>query len=164
MKISNVSRLLCAALAAATFATPVAAGDWDPGNQYDKYGGHERRNGWDRDRYRDGGGYDRGDRWDRRQRNWWRGRPDWAGYAGRRNGYWYAPGRGYYAVAPRWSDHRWRRGEYLPQAYLGYEVDDPYFYGVRQAPRGYAWVYCNGDLVLASLGSGLILDVLLNVY
>lgn len=107
-----------------------------------------------------------GDRghWRRGDRYWWRGRSDWSGYEGRRAGFWYAPGYGYYAVDSRWTGHRWRRGEYLPPAYRHYYVADPRFFGLRPAPRGYAWVYAGGDIVMTSRSSGLILDVLGDVY
>ena len=45
-------------------------------------------------------------RWDRSDRNWWRGRVDFRDYRGSRNGYWYAPGYGYYRVEPRYYGYR----------------------------------------------------------
>lgn len=77
----------------------------------------------------------RDDRWDRNNRNWWRGRSDFRGYNGPRAGYWYAPSYGYYRVEPRYSGYRWRTGGYLPSQYRTYYVRDPYFYGLREAPR-----------------------------
>lgn len=85
-------------------------------------------------------------------------------YRGARNGYWYAPGRGYYQVEPRYYSYRWRQGGYLPSAYRGYYVDDPYYYGLRPAPRGYRYVHANNDILLIAVATGLIASVLHDVY
>jgi Ni/Co efflux regulator RcnB len=161
-----MKRLVTTLLAAATLAgsLPAAAlADGPRGRGWGADSGWERRDDHDRRGYWDRRGGHHG-RWNRNDRYWWRGHPDWRGYDGRRHGYWYAPGYGYYSVESRWYGHAWRRGEYMPGAYRRYHVRDPYFYGLRPAPRGYAWIYAGGDLVLVSLSSGLILDVLLNVY
>jgi Ni/Co efflux regulator RcnB len=102
--------------------------------------------------------------WERGDRGWWRGRAEWRGYHGERPGFWYAPGYGYYPVERELWRHRWRRGQYLPEAYRHYYVDDWEWFGVRPPPRGYAWVWCGDQIALVSQGSGLILDVVDNVY
>ena len=102
-------------------------------------------------------------RWDRNNRNWWRNRQSFRGYNGYRRGYWFAPGRGYYRVEPRWSDYRWRRGAYVPRTFWGYTVNDPFFYGLRGAPPGYRWIWLGNNMVLIS-PSGLIIDIVPNVY
>ena len=99
--------------------------------------------------------------WDR-SRNWWRGRPEWRGYVGRRSGYAFAPGYGYYRIDPKHGG--WRRGQYVPAYLRARYVRDPAFFGVRPAPRGYAWIWCGEDILLISLSSGLILDVVHHVY
>ncbi|MFN4297371.1 MAG: RcnB family protein [Brevundimonas sp.] len=104
------------------------------------------------------------DRWDRGNPNWWRGRPEFRSYSGPRRGYYFAPSYGYYRVEPRYYGYRWQRGHTLPSAYRSYHVRDPYFYGLRPAPRGYRWVHANNDIVLIALASGLIADIVLNVY
>jgi Ni/Co efflux regulator RcnB len=86
----------------------------------------------------------------------WRGRPEWRGYGGPRAGYWYAPGYGYRPVA---RGFEWRRGGYVPAAYRGYYVQDPVYYHLAAAPRGYRWVYGNDDFVLMALGTGMIASV-----
>jgi len=111
----------------------------------------------------DRGRHERHERWDGR-RDWWHGRSEWRDYRGVRPGYHYAPRYGYYRIEPRFYGHVWRRGEYLPPAYRGYVVEDPYYFGARVAPRGYVWVWMGNDLVLISRHSGLILDVVRNVY
>lgn len=103
-------------------------------------------------------------RWDRSNPNWWRGRSDFRDYRGARQGYWYAPGRGYYRVDPRYYGHRWTRGSYLPSAYRGYYVNDPYFYNLPPAPRGYRYVHAGSDIVLMAVATGLIASVLYNVF
>lgn len=103
-------------------------------------------------------------RYSRSDRHWWRGHPRFRDYRGARHGYWYAPGYGYIVYAPGHARKAWRRGEYLPRYYHRYRVYDPYMYGVRPAPRGYVWVHVDNDLVLISLATGLILDVLFDLY
>jgi len=75
-----------------------------------------------------------------------------------RGGYYQAP-RGYYR-------HAWVRGERLPPAfyarpylvygYRGYHLYDP--------PRGYYWVRVNNDVVLTAIATGIVLDVVYNLY
>lgn len=103
-------------------------------------------------------------RYDRRREDTWRDRAEWRGYRGVRQGYWYAPGYGYRPVDRRWRNHAWRRGGYVPAAYRGYYVQDPYYYGLRAPPRGHRWVYVDNNFVLMALGTGLIADVIVNGY
>lgn len=103
-------------------------------------------------------------RWDRTNRNWWQGRADFNGYEGRRAGYWYAPGYGYRQVDRRWADRRWSRGSVVPYGYRNYYVQDPYFYGLRPAGYGQRWVYVDNNLVLMSLATGLIIDLVAGAY
>lgn len=103
-------------------------------------------------------------RYDRRNANSWRGRPEWRDFRGVRQGYWYAPGYGYRPVDRRWTNFAWRRGAYVPPVYRTYYVQDPYYYGLRPAPRGYRWVYANNNFVLMALATGLIADVIVNGY
>lgn len=170
--------MLVAATIAAVSAPAIQASAQDYGrrgghDRYDDRGGDRDRGvrrgrGGDRDRHDRGDRYDRGNRdggrWQRGNRDWWRGRSEWRGYNGRRNGYYYAPGYGYYRYDQRYHGRRWGRGAYLPQSYRRYYVQDPYFYNLREAPYGYRWVYVDNDLVLVSIATGLILDVLLDVY
>lgn len=103
-------------------------------------------------------------RWDRSNRNWYVGRPEFRDYRGHRAGYWYAPSYGYHRVQPRYANYSWRRGSVLPYEYRRYYVNDPYFYNLRPAPRGYRWVHANNDILLVALATGVIADTLLNVY
>lgn len=106
----------------------------------------------------------RNDRWERGNPNWWRGRPEFRSYQGRRSGQWYAPGYGYYNVAPRYHNQRWARGGYLPAPYRSYYVNDYSYYGLRAPPPGHRYVYANGDIVMIAVATGLIASILNNVY
>jgi Ni/Co efflux regulator RcnB len=108
--------------------------------------------------------YRQAQRWDRNNRNWWRGRNDFRGFNGRRAGYWYAPGYGYRRIDNRWVGYRWARGGVVPYGYRNYYVQDPYFYGLRPAPYGYRWIYVDNNLVLMAMATGLIADIVYNVY
>ena len=100
---------------------------------------------------------------DRNNRDWWKGRKEFSDYNGRRAGYWYAPGYGYRPVDRRYRNS-WRRGGYVPPMYRSYYVQDPYYYNLRPAPRGYRWVYADNNLVLMALATGLIAVVVANGY
>ena len=71
----------------------------------------------------------------------------------------YAPPRGFRA------DHRWGRGERLPQAYRGrtYVVDHRR-YGLKAPPRGYEYVRVGNDVVLTAVATGLIASVVANLF
>ena len=103
-------------------------------------------------------------RWDRNDRNWWRGRSDFRDYSGSRSGYWYAPGYGYYQVDPRYTRYSWRRGGIVPPAYRSRYVTDPYVYGLRPAGRGQRWVYVDNNLVLMSVATGLIAEIVSGAF
>ena len=131
-------------------------GSWD--RREDRWDRREDR--WDRREDR----WDRReDRWDRRD-GWWRGRSEFRDYRGRRNGYYFAPGYGYYRVAPTYYGYGWRRGHTVPHAYRRYVVHDPYFYNLRPAPRGHQWIYLDNDLVLIGITSGVIADIVFDVF
>lgn len=103
-------------------------------------------------------------RWDRNNRDWWRGRADFRDYNGRRSGYWYAPSYGYVRNVPGFAGHRWTRGQRVPAAYRNYYVQDYGFYGLRAPPRGQRYVYLDNNIVLMTLATGLITEVLSNYY
>jgi Ni/Co efflux regulator RcnB len=60
--------------------------------------------------------------------------------------------------------HNFYRGQRLPSNYRGsqYVVDDWRGHGLRNPPRGYHWVQTGGDYVLVAIGTGIILELLLN--
>lgn len=59
----------------------------------------------------------------------------------------------------------YRAGYYLPRPYFssGYYVDY-YRYGLRAPPYGYHWVRVDGDVVLAAIATGLIIDVVEDMF
>ena len=147
-----MKRLALAAIAAATFAAPLAIST--PAAADDHRGRYER--GWDRDdRDWDDRDARRHDRWDDR----------------RYNGY-YREGHWYYGPPPRhWRDEvrydyrRWRRGDRLPRYYRDryYVVDYHDYHYLRPPPRGYHYVRDDrGDILLAAIATGLIVSVILN--
>lgn len=154
-----MKHLLYAAVVLGAALAPIAAsaepGDHDHGRQEDR-----RDHGDERDR----GGERHDERhYDRGRPESWRDRDEWRGFQGARQGYWYAPGYGYERVEPRWRG-AWRRGGYVPGPYRHYYVQDWGYYGLRPPPRGYRWVYADGNFLLMALTTGLIADVILNGY
>jgi Ni/Co efflux regulator RcnB len=162
-----MKHFLYAAVALATLAAPMAASA-DPHDRHDDRRDYrEDRRDYDRrdhrgDRhdYRDGREV-RVIRYDRHRADSWRGRPEWRGYAGVRSGYWYAPGYGYRPVS---RGYVYRSGGYVPVTYRRYYVEDYGYYGLRAPPRGYRWVYADGNFVMMAVATGLIASVILNAY
>lgn len=155
--MTRLSRAAIVALALAATAAPLAA---EAQSRHDRREWRQDRREWRRDHRPDR----HHDRWARHDRDWWRGRPEFRDYAGPRRGYWYAPGYGYHRVEPRYHGYRWRRGHVLPPAYRGYYVRDPRYYGLRPAPRGYRWVHANHDILLVALATGIIAEVVFDVF
>ncbi|MGS0741625.1 RcnB family protein [Glaciimonas sp. GG7] len=56
------------------------------------------------------------------------------------------------------------RGDHLPPEYRNrqYVVDDWRGHHLNAPPRGYHWVQVGGDYVLAAIGTGIILQLLLD--
>lgn len=159
-----MKRLAVAALAALTFAAPVAL-PTDAAAQHrhrDRDRDHDRDRDRDRDRDWRRGDRDRDYRRDRRDHRRWDRR--------RHNGYTYR-GRWYYGPPPaRWAPyaeygyHSWRRGDRLPAYYRDsyYVVRDYNRYGLRHPPRGYHYVRDDrGDYLLVGIATGVILGVIL---
>ncbi len=61
-------------------------------------------------------------------------------------------------------NHAFHRGERLPAEYRhrNYVVDDWRGHRLSAPPRGYHWVQTGGDYVLVAIGTGIILELLLN--
>jgi Ni/Co efflux regulator RcnB len=161
-----MKRLAMAALAAATFAAPLAL-PTDAAAQYRDRGNRDRD--YDRDRDRNRGDRD-GRRWDRDDRRGDRDRRDHRRWdRSRHNGYTYR-GRWYYGPPPAayrdYADYgyrNWRRGERLPAYYRSQyvEVRDYDRYRVRRPPRGYHYVRDDrGDLLLVGITTGIILGII----
>lgn len=71
----------------------------------------------------------------------------------------YVRPHGYYA-------HTWRRGDRLPPAYRtsAYVIPDVAVYHLRPAPVGYYWIRVDGNAVLASMATGAVIDVHVNLF
>jgi len=70
-------------------------------------------------------------------------------------------------VPPReYRQHVWYRGTHLPRAYYAprYVVRDYSAYRLRPPPRGYHWVRVDNDVVLAAMTTGLVLQVVNNIF
>lgn len=86
---------------------------------------------------------------------WYRPAPP-RGYVGVRRGYYYAPGYGYYRVAPAYSGRVWVVGGYVPQPLRTYVVVDPAVYRLRPAPVGMRWIYVGNRVALVRVDTGII--------
>ncbi|MBX3476061.1 MAG: RcnB family protein [Brevundimonas sp.] len=169
--MNRMTKAAVVALALGTAAVPLAAEaqqhrrddrrEWRQDRRDDRRDWRQDRRNDRRDWRQDNR---RNDRWDRNNRDWWRGRSDFRDYRGARQGYWYAPGYGYHRVEPRYYGYRWQRGSYLPPAYRHYYVNDPYYYGLPPAPRGYRYVHAGSDIVLMAVATGLIASVLHDIF
>jgi Ni/Co efflux regulator RcnB len=64
--------------------------------------------------------------------------------------------------AGRYHPHygRWWPGQTLPADAPATVLADPARFHLRPAPPGYVWLLCDGDLLLASSASGLIVEVI----
>lgn len=74
--------------------------------------------------------------------------------------------RSKYVKPPGYRKRAWRRGERLPPPYYArrYIVHDYHVYRLRPPPRGYHWVRVDGDVVLAAVASGLIVQVVNGLF
>jgi Ni/Co efflux regulator RcnB len=165
-----MKKLLYAAAALAVVAAPMAASAQHYDRRDDRRELRHDRRELERERrelrqerrelQRDRRDLRQSQRYDRRYAESWRHRNEWRDFRGPRAGYWYAPGYGY---RPYYDNRAvWRRGAYVPVAYRHYYVQDPYYYGLRAPPRGYGWVYADGNFVLMALATGLIAEVIAN--
>ncbi|MBX3428689.1 MAG: RcnB family protein [Hyphomonadaceae bacterium] len=150
-------RLATAALAALTFAAPLALTSEAAAQHRGRgHGDHDYR----RDDHRHDNRYDRRDnRRDDRRRERWDNR--------RYNGYTHN-GRWYYGPAPAsygyvdYGYRAWRRGDRLPAYYRDYYRPVDYrYYRLRPPPRGYHYVRDDrGDYLLVGIATGVILGII----
>ena len=107
-------------------------------------------------------------------RGWDRPRNDWANHPNywdnrrhdRRDYARYQYNYGHYR-APRGYHYRvWHRGDYLPRAYYGssYIIHDWRPYRLYAPPYGYHWVRVGDDVLLTALATGVVLDVLYDIW
>ena len=124
---------------------------------------HDRRNDPWNDRNHNG----RNDRWDHYRNDWNRhpnywdnrrhDRADYARYRYRFGSY-HAP-RGYYY-------RMWRRGDHLPRGWYShdYVVYDWRPYRLYAPPYGYHWVRVGNDVLLTAVATGIVLDVIYDIW
>jgi Ni/Co efflux regulator RcnB len=126
--------------------------DWDRNR-------HDNRNDWSRNQYQRGWDRPRSD-WYRHPNYWDNRRHDRRDYARYRYdyGYYHAP-RGYYYRS-------WHRGDRLPRSWYGdsYVVYDWRPYRLYAPPYGYHWVRVGDDVILTAIATGIVLDVLYDVW
>jgi len=158
-----MKRIMTAALAALTFAAPLAMPSQAAAQHRDRYdrdydNRDDRRD--ERRAYREGrrdGREDRRDdrRWDQRRYNGYY-------YQGRWN---YGPPPSHYHDRDvRYGYHAWRRGDRLPDYYRShYRSVDWRSHRLRQPPRGYHYVYDRDreEYLLVGVATGVILGVIL---
>jgi Ni/Co efflux regulator RcnB len=75
-------------------------------------------------------------------------------------------GRARYVRPHGYYRHTWRRGDRLPPAYRAsaYVIPNVAVYHLRPAPRGYYWIRVDGNAVLASMATGAVIDVHVNLF
>ena len=125
---------------------------------------NDHRNDYNRrdwDRRHDNNRWDnyRGD-WNRHPNYWDNRRHDRVDYARYRYHYgsYHAP-HGYY--------HRtWYRGDHLPHGWYGssYVVYDWAPYRLYSPPYGYHWVRVGNDVLLTAIATGIVLDVIYDIW
>jgi Ni/Co efflux regulator RcnB len=125
--------------------------DWDNRRDHDRR--HDNRHdnrGWNQHR----------SDWNRHPNYWDNRRHDRRDYARYRYHYgrYHAP-RGYYYRA-------WHRGDRLPSHWYGrqYVVYDWRPYRLYSPPHGYHWVRVGNDVVLTAIATGIVLDVLYDIW
>jgi hypothetical protein len=71
-----------------------------------------------------------------------------------------------YVPPPGWVERRWVVGEVLPPAYVAapYVIVDWRARHLAPPPPGYHWVQVGNDIVLAAIATGLIAEVIHDVY
>ena len=142
--------------------------DWnDHRNDNNRHDWNDRPDNRRSNNGRDWNNNGRNDRWDRYRNDWNRHphyndnrRSDRRDYARFRFNFgFYQPPRGYYYRA-------WHRGDRLPSAYYGssYIVYDWSPYRLYEPPYGYHWVRVGNDVVLTAIATGIVLDVLYNIW
>jgi Ni/Co efflux regulator RcnB len=107
-------------------------------------------------------------------RGWDRPRSDWSNHPN----YWdnrrhdrrdYARFRfnfGFYSAPYGYHYRTWHRGDYLPRSYYSnsYIVYDWRPYRLYEPPYGYHWVRVGNDVLLTALATGVVLDVIYDIW
>jgi Ni/Co efflux regulator RcnB len=141
--------------------------DWN-----DNRNDHNRRDWNDNRRDHDRNDHNRG-QWNG-HRGWDRPRRDWNNHPNywdnrrhdRRDHARYRYHFGHYRAPHGYHYRVWHRGDYLPRSYYGhsYIVYDWRPYRLYAPPYGYHWVRVGNDVLLTALATGVVLDVLYDIW
>jgi len=96
--------------------------------------------------------------------DWWRNDNRFRGYDGFRAGFYFAPGWGYYSVPRSYWGRNWSVGQYLPEAFWRYQLQDWRTYGLGYPPAGTRWVSVDNSLYLIDEYDGYIVDVVRDAW
>jgi Ni/Co efflux regulator RcnB len=136
--------------------------DWnDHRNDNDRRNWNDHRNDYRSDHRNDNRGWDRPRTdWASHPNYWDNRRHDRRDYARYRYQY------GSYRAPYGYTYRVWHRGDYLPRAYYGrsYIVSDWRPYRLYAPPYGYHWVRVGNDVLLTALATGVVLDVLYDIW
>ncbi len=143
-----------------------------PGNGWNRPDrpGSGWNNGRDRDRqHREFRQRFNGDQWRRdfyrnHRSDWWRNDRRFSGYNGVRVGFYFAPGWGYYSVPRSYWGRLWSVGQYLPDVFWRYQLNDWRTYGLGYPPEGTRWVSVDNTLYLIDEYDGYIIDVIRDAW
>ncbi|ASE41035.1 RcnB family protein [Brevundimonas vesicularis] len=81
-----------------------------------------------------------------------------------RVGFYFAPGWGYYSVPRSYWGRSWSVGQYLPDAFWRYQLNDWRTYGLGYPPEGTRWVSVDNTLYLIDEYDGYIIDVIRDAW
>jgi Ni/Co efflux regulator RcnB len=143
----------------------------DHGRRDDDHRRDNDRRDWDRNhdgrRDRDRNNNGRPDRWDQARRDWDRHPNYWDNRRHDRRDYArYRFGFGHYHRPSGYYYRVWHRGDRLPRAWYGnsYVVHDYRPYRLYAPPYGYHWVRVGNDVLLTALATGVVLDVIYDIW
>ena len=95
---------------------------------------------------------------------WWRNDNRFRGWNGIRVGFYFAPGYGYYSVPRSYWNRQWYAGQFLPDVFWRYQVNDYRTYGLGYPPPGTRWVYVDNSIYLIDDYDGYIIEVIRDAW
>ena len=96
--------------------------------------------------------------------DWWRNDNRFRGWSGVRVGFYFAPGYGYYSVPRSYWNRQWQAGQYLPDVFWRYQVNDYRTYGLGYPPPGTRWVYVDNAIYLIDDYDGYIIEAIRDAW
>ncbi len=81
-----------------------------------------------------------------------------------RLGFYFAPGYGYYSVPRSYWNRQYYVGQYLPDVFWRYQVNDWRTYGLGYPPPGTRWVYVDNTIYLIDEYDGYIIEVVRDAW